>query len=69
MLYDEKLIKYTGKDFNFAENLKKSDIQQILQTCLLTTVGDKIKLIEKDSKGDIAKRVDDRKTKRQKDNF
>ena len=49
LLYEPSLLEFTGSDFGI--KFDKREVIQILQTCLLTTVGEKIKVIASDDKG------------------
>ena len=45
MVYDEKYLTYSGSDFL---TMEQKDILRVLQTCLLVTVGDSVKLLDID---------------------
>lgn len=49
LLYEPSLLEFTGSDFGV--KFDNGEVIKILQTCLITTVGDKIKVIAEDSKG------------------
>ena len=50
LLYDKQTIQYTGQDFDKMQN---SEAARILQSCLLTTVGDKLKHLIIDNNGNV----------------
>jgi len=45
MVYEEKYLTYSGSDFL---TMEQKDILRVLQTCLLVTVGDSVKLLDID---------------------
>ena len=43
MMYDERYLNYTASDFEPTGKLTNNHILRILQSCLLTTIGDHVK--------------------------
>lgn len=52
LLYSPTLLRYTGKDFIDAFTFNFYDRLRVLQTCLMTTVGDKIKVLTTNARGE-----------------
>ena len=50
LLYNKRTVQYTGEDFLEITN---PEITRIIQTCLLVTVGDKLKQLLIDNNGTV----------------
>ena len=67
IIYHTRLLQYSGTDvLNFNSEI---DVFRILQTCLLVTVGDTVKLLTIDSKGNIVQKSMDQLNMHLRDNF
>ena len=51
LMYPDHQVEYTGEDF--IERIPQNDIANIIQNCLLITVGDKLKKLTVDNKGQV----------------
>ena len=52
LLYEEKLVRFTGELFD-STDLDNNEAQIIVQNSLLVTVGDQLKVLTLDQKGNI----------------